>query len=120
MKRSDFNRIVQQSIDHINRTLTAKGAEYADDDNVFRNFEAAGRKLSVTREKALQGMLIKHIVSVDDIIDGKAPYIDAVLDEKIGDIINYYILLKAMLKREHDVIYEEVEGALIELKSLRQ
>lgn len=105
MNRTVFNEIVEKQIEHIRTTLIQKNKEYADTDNVHRNFIAAARKLGITPQKALQGMLIKHIVSVDDIIDGKTTYNNAMLDEKIGDIINYYVLLKALL-----ITHEGVAG----------
>ena len=59
--------------------------------------------LGCTPEKALVGMWTKHIISILDIVDGieaKAPA-DAVIEEKIGDAVNYLILLEAMLKERN-------------------
>ena len=89
-------------IKSIKETLAKKGNEYSKDKEVFKNFIDAGRKLDTNKYKALQGMLIKHIVSVDNIIDNieqEVPTVD-IISEKIGDIINYYILLEAMLIEE--------------------
>lgn len=96
-----FNEIVSQRMDKTLKTLTVKGEEYASKTDRFHNFKVAGRKLNCTPERALLGMLIKHTVSVEDIIeslDTENPKLDTnLIDEKIGDSINYLILLEGML-----------------------
>lgn len=102
MDRKLFNNIVESRISDIKSKLASKGAEYSKEDNVFSNFESAARMLGTNRFQALRGMLVKHLVSVDDIInriDNEIPA-DTMIQEKIGDIINYYILLEAMLYDE--------------------
>lgn len=47
-------------------------------------------------------MLVKHWVSIEDVVIDErlssAPPDHAMIDEKIGDAINYLILLEAVLK----------------------
>jgi len=99
----DFNEIVERRCEKIRKVLTAKAKEYATDINRFHNFEVAGRIDGETPEKALWGMFKKHLVSVMDLIDwceGKENKItEYLIDEKIGDAINYLILLEGMLQR---------------------
>lgn len=98
-----FNKVVEDRIRKIKDTLASKGKEYSTDDKLH-NFKKAGRILNCSKEEALRGMLMKHIVSVDDLINNlefKTPSI-AVIDEKLGDIINYYILLEACLVERLD------------------
>lgn len=88
-----------------------KAKEYANDEDRLHNFNKAGKMSNQTPEKALRGMLLKHIVSMDDIIEnidkGVLPS-KALLDEKIGDIINYYILIEACIidRLEEDKVNE--------------
>ena len=97
----DFNEVVFDTIKNIQIVLQDKAKEYATDKSRFHNFEVAGRKLNITPEKALLGMMVKHVVSIDDMVD----WIDQcpnkltidLINEKIGDNINYLILLKGML-----------------------
>lgn len=100
MNSDDFSQLVERRLDKIRSTLSSKGKEYSTKDNKLHNFEKAAIKRHTTREIALQGMLTKHEVSIDDIIAKTAndefPSRE-VIDEKIGDIINYYILLEACL-----------------------
>lgn len=97
MQKSKFDAILFKTLSKVEATLAHKGAEYADDSDVFRNFVKAARKRGISREQALMGMLMKHIVSVDDMVDKVSPYTEELIEEKIGDVLSYYILLKAML-----------------------
>ena len=56
--------------------------------------------LGQSPEKALVGMLAKHLVSILDIVDAIPKQIPtpALVEEKIGDAVNYLILLEALLK----------------------
>ena len=45
-------------------------------------------------------MAQKHLVSVMDLVHGKLKSEPVMVDEKIGDMINYLILLEAVLKEE--------------------
>ena len=60
--------------------------------------------LRTTPEKALVGMWTKHIISILDIVDGLDKKLVPVemIEEKIGDAVNYLILLEAMLKDRWD------------------
>ena len=95
--------IVESRIVKIQETLTAKAKEYASDDSRYHNFEVGGRIAGVTPEKALQGMMLKHVVSVFDLIDWTETDDERIttelIDEKIGDMINYLILLEGLLKQ---------------------
>jgi len=104
MNKDQFDEIVERRTQKIVETLTTKAKEYAADDDRFHNFNVAARIAGTTPEKALKGMMLKHIVSVFDLIEWS--YIDegrpneAIIDEKIGDTINYLILLEGMMKHQ--------------------
>ena len=51
-----------------------------------------------TVAEALWGMNSKHIVSVIDMVEGKLPINERNINEKIGDSINYLILLEAIFR----------------------
>ena len=52
-----------------------------------------------TQERALAGMLAKHIVSLYDMcFDGDTDYDIGTWNEKITDSLNYLFLLKAIVK----------------------
>ena len=70
-------------------------------DDRLHNFKVAGKLQKCTPVKALGGMMAKHTVSVYDLIDdyeqGKA-ISKEMWAEKIGDSINYLLLLTALLE----------------------
>lgn len=98
MTREKFNKIVERRLRLIGQVLMKKQKEYANSDDVFHNFARAGEFCKLSKEKSLQVMWAKHLVSISDMIDSKKPFSHAFIEEKIGDAINYLILLEGMLK----------------------
>lgn len=103
MNNEDFNILLTKRLNTIEAVLRNKAKEYATDDDRLHNFKRAARIAECTPAQALKGMWLKHLVSVFDIIDdqakGKNPD-HAYIDEKLGDAINYLILLEAILKEK--------------------
>ena len=100
MKSERFDSIVADRCDSIKSILASKAKEYAKGDRLH-NFKVASAISNCTPERALKGMMMKHLVSVFDIIDDLDKNIvptSELVDEKIGDLINYSILLEALLK----------------------
>jgi hypothetical protein len=100
MNIEEFNKLLQRIIAKMCKTLESKNKEYASDVDKLHNFKRAGKMLQCTPEKALIGMLAKHLVSILDIVDklDRNKFTDMkVVDEKIGDAINYLVLLEALL-----------------------
>ena len=103
MNAKDFDEIVAARMAWCNKTLCAKGDEYSRDGDRLWNSKAAGRKRNQHPAQALAGMEVKHDVSVDDIIDGLAQGIvppKEMVAEKIGDSINYLLLLEGLIEEE--------------------
>src|SRR5680860_1600857 len=102
MNKAQFEQHVQECKSRIGETLTEKAKQYRRNDNPFHNFDKAAEMNWITAERALMGMMAKHEVSIRDIVDdidnGKHPSIE-MLSEKIGDNINYLILLEGIIKR---------------------
>ena len=103
MTPEKFDEHLMARIDKTTSVLKSKAGEYASGNERFHNFIRAAEILGTTRQKALVGMMVKHIVSVFDIVEqsayGTFPK-DEVIEEKIGDSINYLILLEAMIKED--------------------
>ena len=103
MNAKDFDKIVADRMAWCRQTLCAKGDEYAREGDRLWNFKVAARKLNCHPAEALAGMMVKHTVSVDDIIDGLAKGIvppKELVAEKIGDSINYLLLLEGLIEEE--------------------
>ena len=107
MKAAQFDSILVDQIESIRRVLASKRAEYAPtDDDRLHNFRKAAALTGQSLAGAAWGMAMKHIVSVADIVEqadkGKVASRE-MLDEKIGDAINYLILIKACLIEQANV-----------------
>jgi hypothetical protein len=100
MTNEKFEIIVNDCIESIKKVLLEKAKDYATEDDRLHNFKFAGRIAGISPERALMGFKLKHDVSVQDIVNdldgGKLPVIERV-KEKIGDCINYLILLEALI-----------------------
>ena len=98
----DFNGIIENRIEAIRWVLSKKEKEYAFNGDRFHNFRVAARMDNTTLEKALKGMMLKHEVSVDDMIHGRCEITLDLIEKKIGDNINYLILLEGILREKLD------------------
>lgn len=100
MEEKRFYKLVDERLSKITSTLASKGNEYSTPGNKLHNFDRGANITGQTREIVLLGFLLKHQISILDIIDkievGVLPT-RKLLDEKLTDIINYYILLEASI-----------------------
>jgi hypothetical protein len=100
MDAKDFDGVVENRINLIKSVLASKRKEYAKGGDRLHNFKRAAETLRTTPEKALLGMFTKHLVSILDIVDAVETSVPTVgmVEEKIGDAVNYLILLEGLLK----------------------
>lgn len=98
-----FDELVLARLNKITTTLIEKGKEYRRNNDPLHNFRIAAKVNNTTQEKALWGFAVKHYVSFLDILNdiekGFLPK-EKVVDEKIGDLINYLILCEASIKEK--------------------
>lgn len=127
MNKIEFNKQVDERIKLIQSVLQKKGAEYANDKDVFHNFEE-GTKMSFhdKREMVAWEYMMKHIISIKDMIASKNAYSENTIREKFGDAINYLILMEVMMlesngiqQRFCDAVKETTEKANKKLEELR-
>lgn len=102
MTTEQFNEILADRLAKIESVLGSKAKEYASDTDRLHNFKEAALMRGETPTISLLGMLVKHWVSVQDMVRlGLNVRINpAMIDEKIGDAINYLVLLEALLKEQ--------------------
>lgn len=107
MNRVDFNNHVEDVFDRSRNVMVKKGAEYSGDAEVFHNFNnSVGISIHKTNVAVAWEYLTKHLQSVKDMItaielDGSLGKINqSMLDEKFGDIINYFLLIEGMIKEK--------------------
>jgi len=96
----DFDCLVDRRLHEIHSILNQKAAEYSVESDRFHNFKIAARMNDTTPEKALKGMMLKHEVSIQDMINCDVEITEELIDEKIGDNINYLILLEGLMKEK--------------------
>lgn len=105
MNTTVFNRVIENRIQKCLEVLCKKADEYATADRLH-NFKVAAELQGCTPIRALGGMMCKHTVSVYDLINTLDAGFEVPLElweEKIGDSINYLLLLTAL-------IYENCEN----------
>ncbi len=103
MNRQEFNKELDKLLDSIKQRFKVKGDEYATEQSVFANFDKGGRVTGLPPEIVLDGYLTKHYVSYRDMLDSifdERPPSKELIDEKLGDIILYFILQKIMMENK--------------------
>lgn len=103
MTQSEFREVLNSTFEKSSSVLDSKRAEYTPDADRLDNFKRAAALENVEPITALGGMLAKHTVSVHDYIDRTQRGESFTLkqwDEKIIDVINYMILLRALIIEE--------------------
>ena len=68
MKTEEFNQIVEGQIEKIKSVLIKKADEYNLEEDRLGFFKRAGTFAQTTPEKALYGFLLKHLVSLNDMV----------------------------------------------------
>jgi hypothetical protein len=106
MTRKQFvEDVVQRRIQLIKAVLETKNSEYADKDDVFKAFtESIPLSFHDTKQAVAWEFMVKHLQSIKMIIEAKAStgHIpdEKLIEEKIGDAINYLILIEGMFKED--------------------
>lgn len=99
-KESDFEANVENTLASIKELLIVKGKEYRRNENPYHNFERGAKISGNSREEVLQGFVLKHLISVEDLRNdskkGRYPSIEKI-EEKYNDILVYFLIEKAMM-----------------------
>jgi len=117
MQAAEFNELLDKELSAIQMMLGSKAEEYASDRDRLHNFKQAAHLTGVTEEQALAGMMVKHTVSVYDMIESGDCYSLEKWSEKITDHLNYLILLKAIVV-EKDELSQGERARKEQLRSL--
>ena len=106
MNREGFSEFYKDLVQEYYSRMIGKGAEYSTDEDAFDNFKTAAGILGGTQEQALLGFVTKHIVSIRDLIIADDLDNYEMVNEKIGDIIVYMVLLLGMIKERDNGGFE--------------
>ena len=94
-----FDKVVNATIRKSKAVLLDKQKEYATEDRLH-NFRVAAAFQQCTPKQALLGFMTKHLVSLSDMCKSDDVYSSEIWNEKIGDSINYLLLLRALVADE--------------------
>ena len=101
MNSNNFDQIVTNRLIQIKKVLGIKAIEYSQDNDRLHNFKIAARLKNETPAKALWGIAVKHLVSVEDLIEGRLNASPEMVNEKVGDMINYLVLLETIFAENY-------------------
>lgn len=95
MTTEKFDEILFKRLDAVKNVLAVKAKEYVRNEDRLHNFHVGARMEDKHPTEVLHGMMLKHWISYNDLVqDAKQGKVvnRAVMEEKIGDLINYLIL----------------------------
>ena len=103
--QAEFNLVFEKQVERCEQTLQRKKKEYTgDSQDRLSAFKVAAAMQGCKPERALAGMMAKHIVSLYDMCYADRETFDMTTwDEKITDSLNYLFLLKAIVEEEQNV-----------------
>lgn len=101
MTSADFNKIVEAETERIKSVLIKKQAEYNLTDDRFDSFKHGAGITGWTPEQVLLGYLTKHIASIIEMINSKKSFPKELWEEKIGDYLNYGLLLRGLIEDQN-------------------
>lgn len=108
MTQAEFYVVVEKQMERCAGTLQKKTKEYTGDNpDRLSAFKVAAAMQGCSPERALVGMMAKHIVSLYDMCYADKETFDVTIwEEKITDSLNYLFLLRALVEegqeREQD------------------
>jgi hypothetical protein len=79
-----------------------KNADYAGDENPFKNFEMAEKNLNVQTEKGILVRISDKLSRVANLIDKDAQVKDEAVEDTIKDAINYFAILYCYRKGRYE------------------
>lgn len=97
MNHQEFNKIVEEFLDQTEKVLVRKEGEYSLDADRFSFFKRMAQIENCTPEEALEHCMSKHITSLLDMIQSGKKFTKQQYHEKLGDLVNYCILLYGLL-----------------------
>lgn len=105
MNQTDFHDFLENQLADMRNVLDSKSADYSTGEDKLYNFKLAAKIDGISPIEALRGMLLKHSASIrqglDELKDNKSPRTWDWWIEKGIDLINYHILLLALIKETY-------------------
>ena len=98
MNADEFEKVFERQVDQSREVLVEKARQYANDNDRLHNFKKVAAFEGCTPEQIAWKFNMKHLASISDMVDkADTSFPPEVWDEKIGDAINYLILIRAIV-----------------------
>lgn len=118
-KHSDYDKLVDQTVETIRKLSTLKGGEYAGDVDRLANFRKNGEAWNLPMEQVWGVYAGKHWDAIQqyvkDLVSGKNRERLEGIESRADDLIVYLILFKAMW-RERELYRQLEDSKLLECK----
>lgn len=99
MTNYNFNKVVEDFLAKTKAVLMKKEDEYSDGaEDRFKFFKSYASIANISPEKALYYCRLKHFTSLNDRILSGKKYSKQLYFDKLGDRVNYLILLYGLLE----------------------
>jgi len=116
MDREQFSKMVENRIKASKDVLIIKEKEYSSEQDRLHNIKRAAAMTGCTAPQAIWGMMVKHLVSIWDMVMGKIPDDKDLMSEKFTDMHNYLYLLEAGLI-EQKIMIDSMRTKMEEIKN---
>jgi hypothetical protein len=120
MNQADFDIVVRDTIASIENLLKVKGGEYAGSEDRLANFKRGQQRTGAHPYQVLWIYLSKHIDSVEtyikDFVKGHTRPRSESIDGRLDDMINYCLLMKALIKENEN----ELKAAPVDVMKVAQ
>jgi hypothetical protein len=101
MIKENFDILVNKRLAECKKVLAAKTDTYASEEDRLHNFKLGAILVRQTPAQYALELATKHIVAIADKIVNKEVMTPAFVTEKIGDTINYMLLIEALNKEKN-------------------
>lgn len=100
MNTEDFNSVLYSRLKKTEFVLAKKALEYVRNEDRLHNFHYGASISGQHPGQVLNGFMLKHYISYNDLVNDMSqgkPISREIVDEKIGDLINYLILQECIM-----------------------
>lgn len=105
MNNTLFTQLIKNQLKRCKEILLLKNEEYGSETDRLHNFNVGAAMTGKTPKEILGGFMLKHTISIYDMINSKEHFDIKQWNEKITDHINYLLLLKV-------IVYDETRKRL--------
>ena len=98
LTQKEFENLINYRFEKCRSVLLRKKEEYAEDDDMLRNFNNAACTLEMEPEQVAFMYMMKHFQSIKDLLFGKKKLTNDLWEEKITDLINYLLIIDSIIR----------------------